>query len=67
MLTGTGKKKTAEFRPVTTGIYGNTDVQVESGLKDGDEVITGPFRVLRTLKDGTRVKIEAAKKEDEKS
>jgi HlyD family secretion protein len=58
VLTGFGEKKTAEFRPVKTGVYGNADVEVVDGLKEGDQVIIGPFRTLRNLKNQTRVKIE---------
>ncbi|GAC1652228.1 MAG: efflux RND transporter periplasmic adaptor subunit [Acidobacteriaceae bacterium] len=58
VLTGTGNKKTAEFREVQTGVYGNTGVEVSGGLKEGDQIITGPYRVLRSIKNATRVKIE---------
>ena len=44
------------FVPVQTGITGATDIEVTSGLKAGDEVVTGRFKVLRTLHSGTRVK-----------
>jgi HlyD family secretion protein len=46
----------AKFVEVTTGITGENDVEITSGLQPGTEVITGPSRVLRTLKDGTVVK-----------
>lgn len=59
-----GKK--AEFVPVQTGITGTTDIEVLSGLKEGDEIVTGSYKVLRTMKPGTSIKIDnsAAKKED---
>ncbi len=44
------------FVPVTTGVTGATDIQVLSGLKDGDEIVTGRYQVLRTMKSGTQVK-----------
>jgi HlyD family secretion protein len=44
------------FVPVTTGITGSTDIEVLSGLKDGDEIVTGRYKILRTLKSGTAVK-----------
>lgn len=49
-------KLTTTFVPVTTGITGATDIEVLSGLKEGDEIVTGPFKTLRTLKAGARVK-----------
>jgi HlyD family secretion protein len=59
-----GKK--AEFVPVQTGITGTTDIEVLSGLKEGDEIVTGSYKVLRTMKPGTSIKIDnsATKKED---
>jgi HlyD family secretion protein len=61
------RNKKAEFVPVETGVSGTTDVEVLKGVRDGDEVITGSYKVLRTLKPGTSVKIDnsAPKKEDE--
>ena len=47
-----------KFVPVTTGITGATDIEVVSGLTDGDEIVTGRYKVLRTLKAGTAVKID---------
>ena len=52
----------ATFRPVTVGITGEKDFEVLSGLAAGDRVVVGPFKALRTLKNGDRVK-EATKKE----
>ena len=52
------RNKKAEFVPVQTGITGTTDIEVLSGLKEGDEIITGSYKVLRTLKPGTGVKID---------
>jgi HlyD family secretion protein len=50
------KKLRAIFVPVTTGITGATDTEVLSGLKEGDEIVTGRYRILRSLKSGTIVK-----------
>jgi HlyD family secretion protein len=50
--------KKAEFRPVTTGIKGEMDVEVVSGLKEGDEVVVGPFKALRDLKPGAQVVVD---------
>jgi HlyD family secretion protein len=48
----------AVFTPVETGIMGTTDVEVLSGVKPGDEIVTGSFSVLRTLKNNTKVKVD---------
>ncbi len=46
----------AVFAPITTGISGELMVEVVSGLPAGEEVVTGPFKALREIKDGDRVK-----------
>jgi HlyD family secretion protein len=63
------RNKKAEFVPVETGISGTTDIEVIKGVQEGSEVITGSYKVLRTLKPGTSVKIDntTPKKEDESS
>ena len=63
------RNKKAVFVPVATGITGTTDIEVLDGLNDGDEVITGSYKVLRTLRPGSGVKIDntVPKKEDEES
>jgi HlyD family secretion protein len=48
----------ARFRPVRTGIMGDLHVEVRDGLSEGDAVVSGPYRTLRTLEDETRVEIE---------
>lgn len=50
------------FRPVTVGITGEKDFEVLSGLAPGEKIVVGPFKALRTLKSGDRVK-DAPKKE----
>jgi HlyD family secretion protein len=52
------KKQRVQFVPVTTGITGSTDIEVLSGLKDGDQIVTGRYRILRALKSGTAVKVD---------
>ncbi len=63
------RNKRALFVPVETGISGSTDIEVLKGLQNGDEIITGSYKVLRTLRNGTSVKVDntAPKKEDEES
>jgi HlyD family secretion protein len=49
------------FRPVKTGIIGETDIEVTDGLKEGDEIVTGSYKTLRTLKDQAKVKVDVKK------
>jgi HlyD family secretion protein len=56
-------KLRAKFVPVTTGITGATDIEVLSGLTEGQEIVTGPFKTLRSLKSGALVKRDTAKPE----
>jgi HlyD family secretion protein len=51
------KEKRARFRPVKTGIAGDSDIEVIENLQENEEIITGSFQTLRTIKDGTFVKI----------
>ena len=48
----------AVFVPVTVGVAGERYFEVLSGLKEGDQVITGPFASVRQLADGEQVKIQ---------
>lgn len=48
----------AVFRPVKTGLLGETDMEIVEGLKEGERIVTGSYKTLRTLRDGSRVKIE---------
>jgi HlyD family secretion protein len=57
---GHGKLR-AKFVPVTTGITGATDIEVLSGLTEGQEIVTGPYKTLRGLKNGALLKKDTAK------
>ena len=48
----------AKFVAVTTGITGTTDIEVLGGLKDGQTIVTGSYKVLRTLRNGASVKVD---------
>jgi HlyD family secretion protein len=48
----------AAFREVKTGITGTTDIEVLSGLNEGEEIITGSYKVIRTLKNEAKVKVD---------
>ena len=50
--------KKAEFRTVKTGITGATEIEVTDGLKEGDEIVTGTYQVIRTLRNDAVVKVD---------
>jgi len=52
----TGEK--ASFQKVETGITGATDIEVTNGLKEGDQIVTGTYQVIRTIKNDTQVKVD---------
>jgi HlyD family secretion protein len=54
-------KLRATFVPVTTGITGATDIEVLSGLTEGQEIAIGPYKTLRSLKNNALVKRDTAK------
>jgi HlyD family secretion protein len=56
VLRSHGSKLQSQFVPVTTGITGATDIEVTGGLKQGDEIVIGPYKVLRTLKNDVKLK-----------
>jgi HlyD family secretion protein len=66
----------ARFVPVETGIMGTTEIEVldglkpgdgnpGDGLKQGDEIVTGSYKALRTLKPDARVRIDNSTPEKE--
>jgi HlyD family secretion protein len=65
VVNGNGKK--ALFRPVETGISGVTDIEITKGLQQGDEIVVGNYKALRTLKPQSSVKVDntAPKKTEE--
>ena len=60
------RDKQVEFVPVETGIIGSTDIEVLNGLEEGKEIVTGSYKVLRTIRNHARVRVdnEAPKKEE---
>jgi HlyD family secretion protein len=46
------------FRKVETGITGATDIEVLTGLADGDQIVTGTYQVIRTIRNETAVKVD---------
>lgn len=54
--------KTVELVPVETGIQDDQWIYVKSGLKEGDEIVTGPFNILsKRIKNNDKVKITEQK------
>jgi HlyD family secretion protein len=57
----------ASFRKVETGITGTTEIEVLTGLNEGEEIITGSYKVIRTLRNEAKVKIDNKLPEKENS
>ena len=58
LLVKDGGRRRVRFVPVATGVTGTTDIEVTSGLRPGDEIVTGTYKTLRILKGGTAVKVD---------
>lgn len=56
----------ARFVEVKTGIANQKHIEIISGLSEQDSVISGPYRVLRTIKDGEAVKLKEMDKDKDK-
>jgi len=52
------KNNKAEFHKVETGLTGSTEIQVKSGLAENDVIITGSYKVLKTIRNGAGVKVD---------
>jgi HlyD family secretion protein len=48
----------AEFREVETGIAGVIDIEVLTGLQPGDQIVTGSYKAIRTIRNTARVKVD---------
>lgn len=48
----------AVFQKVDTGITGATDIEVLNGLKEGDQIVTGTYQVIRTIANEAQVKVD---------
>lgn len=58
--------ETVKMVPVETGIGDTMHLEIKSGIKAGDEVVSGPFSVItRSLKDGSKIRIEKPKKKED--
>jgi HlyD family secretion protein len=54
------------FVGVSTGLTGDTNIEITKGLTEGQEIVTGPFRALRDIKDGSKVREQKEEKKDDK-
>lgn len=48
----------AVFRPVKTGLMGETDIEIVDGLKPGEKIVVGSYKTLRTLRNDSVIKLE---------
>jgi len=56
------ENKIARFRPIKTGITGESEIEVLENLKENEEIVSGSYQTLRTIKDGAPIKVEKANK-----
>jgi HlyD family secretion protein len=54
--------KAARFRDIKTGITGESEIEVIGNLLLDEEIVTGSFQTLRTLKDGAAVKTDTTER-----
>ncbi len=59
--------KTVKFQPVSTGMTGETMVEITAGLDAGQAIVTGPFKTLREIEDGDKARLEEPKKDAKKA
>ena len=52
------KDGVATYKKVETGITGATEIEVTSGLSEGEEIITGSYKIIRTLRNDAKVKVD---------
>ena len=57
----------ATFRKVETGITGATDIEVLSGLNEGEQIVTGTYQVIRTIANDAQVKVDNKTADQSKS
>jgi HlyD family secretion protein len=60
----TSEKSKSVKKVVTPGLSDDIYTEIAEGLKEGDEVIIGPYRILRLLKEGERLKVKVVKEEE---
>ena len=61
------KEGRVEFVKVSTGIADQQNIELVSGINEDDMVVTGNYKILRTLKDGDKVKVTKKRGKEEES
>jgi HlyD family secretion protein len=56
-----------KFVPIKTGISDQQHVEVTEGLAEGEEIVTGSYKILRTIEDGAKVKVSKEIIKEEKN
>ena len=51
------------FKAIKTGLLGELSIEVLDGIKEGETLITGPFKELRELKPGDLVREQKAERD----
>jgi len=59
------KEGKVAFVGVSTGLTGDTNIEITKGLTEGQQIVTGPFRALRDIKDGSKVREQKEEKKDD--
>ncbi|MFW6131263.1 MAG: efflux RND transporter periplasmic adaptor subunit [Candidatus Aminicenantaceae bacterium] len=55
------KEYRVKFSPIEKGIMGEMEIEITSGLKEGQKIVVGPYKALRQLKNDMLVKPETKK------
>lgn len=56
-----------KFVPIKTGIADQQNIEITEGLAENEEIITGSYKILRTIEDGAKVKVSKEVIKEEKS
>ena len=54
----------AQFVPVTTGIADELSIEVTGDLEEGQKIVSGPYKVLRKLKNGEDLEVDEEETEE---
>jgi HlyD family secretion protein len=56
-----------KFVPIKTGIADQQNIEITEGLAENDEIVTGSYKILRTIEDGAKVKVSKEIIKEEKT